>query len=190
MSTAKNLKNLSGQIRRTQTALRNLVSQLELTEGDQKVLLSAATILNLSGGKVSSAAKKAKRDEEATEQAITKAHAIASELLKSWPTETILDKVALCASSYLENNLRRDLQEETRNWEKNLDYWTGDALREIPRDAAYQSVRQGKPVDELMTAAKEKLAVIKKHPRILALAERWQANIAAEQIGKSSAIAS
>jgi hypothetical protein len=189
MSTAKNLNNMAGQIRRTETALRNLGSSLDLSDSDRKTLLSAAKILNLSGGKASSAAMKAKRAEEEKEKATAKALAIADELVKAWPTESVLDKVALCAMSYLENNMRRDLQEEKRNWKKNLDYWAGDALREISHDAAYQSVRRGKPVNELMSAAKDRLVAVKAHPRILALAERWQASIAAEQIEKSSAIA-
>lgn len=189
MSKAKNLKNLAGQIRRTETALRNLASSLDLSDSDRKTLLSAATILNLSGGKVSSAARKTKRAEEAEEKAIAKALAIAKELVTAWPTESVLDKVAICCLSYQEGNLRRDLEEEKRNWKKNLDYWTGDALRDLTESAAYQSARQGKPINDVMSAEKEKLAAVKTHHRIIALAERWQANIAAEQIEKGGAIA-
>ncbi len=181
MRTAKNLKNLAGQIRRTETALRNLVSQMDLSDGERKELLAAATVLDLKVGKIALAARKAKRDEEAEEKAIAKARVIASELLKSWPSETVLDKVAICAMNHLEANLRRDLQEGRRDWKWSLDYWISSALREIPSDAAWRSVREGKPVSELMSAFREKLDAIKSHPTILVLAERWQANIENEQ---------
>jgi len=181
MRTAKNLENLAGQIRRTETALRNLVSQMDLSDEERMELLAAATVLDLKAGEIALAARKAKHAEEAEEKAIAKAYVIASELLKSWPGETVLDKVAICAMNHLEVNLRRNLEEETRNWRNSLDYWIRDALREIPHDAAWRSVREGKPVDELMSTFRENLDAIKSHPAILALAERWQANIENEQ---------
>ncbi len=156
-------------------ALRNLVSQLELSEGDRKTLLAASTVLNLNGEKCASVAKNAKRSKEVEEKAIARAHVVASELLKTWAVVSILDKVALCAVKQFDLNLRHDQLYESRHWKKSLDYWIEEALREIPNDAALKAVRQGKSVEEVMSATQNMFTVAKAHPSVIALAEHWQA---------------
>ena len=49
--TAKELKNLAVQVRRSDTALRQIAGRLELSDADKKALLKAATVLSGSGRK-------------------------------------------------------------------------------------------------------------------------------------------
>ncbi len=175
--TANELKKLAAQVRRTDTALRHLASRLNLNDGDKAVLLKAAAVLSENGRKVSNQASKIKRDEDARDKAVAEAEQKAKAMIGDWPATTTLDKVAICIANQMESNLRHDLQSEPRDMQWSLDYWTELALREIPTSAAWRSVRDGKPVNELMVLAREKLEQIRTQPGTVALAERWQAQM-------------
>ena len=181
--TAKELKNLAAQVRRTDTALRQIAGRLELSEADKKALLKAAKVLSDSGRKVGAQAIRAKREELARDKAITKANQEAKASMAGWPMETTLDKVALCVGGQLESNLRHDLQSGQADLAWCIDYWVKQAKQDIPAEAAWRSVRDGKPVNELMTLAWEKLKQIRTQPGTIALSKRWQAGMEAQAAG-------
>jgi hypothetical protein len=85
--TAKELKNLAAQVRRTDTALRQLAGRLDLSDADKKALLKAATVLADSGRKAGAQAIRAKREEQARDAAIAKATQEAKALMADWPVE-------------------------------------------------------------------------------------------------------
>jgi urease gamma subunit len=164
-------------VRRTDTALRHLASRLNLNDGDKAVLLKAAAVLSENGRKVGNQASKVKRDEDARDKAVAKAEQEAKAMIANWPATTTLDKVAICIANQMESNLLHDLQSESRDMQRSLDYWTELALREMPTSAAWRSVRDGKPVNELMALAQEKLEQIRTQPGTMSMAERWQAQM-------------
>jgi hypothetical protein len=178
------LKKLAAQVRHTNTALRHLASRLNLNDGDKAVLLKAASVLLENGRKVGNQASKAKRDEDARDKAVANAEQEAKAMIANWPATTTLDKVAICIANQMESNLRHDLQTETRDMQWSLDYWTELALREIPNSAARRSVRDGKPVNELMALAREKLEQIRTQPYTVALAERLQAQMDVQALNR------
>jgi hypothetical protein len=172
--TANELKNLAAQVRRTETALRNLASVLALNKDDQKALLNAATVLASRGRKLGVEASQAKRVEEAKAKARTKATRDARALMVEWPTvATTLDKVAICLAMRMEGNLRTDLQNDHR-LESSLEYWAEQALRDLPEHAAYLAVHESRPVVEVMAAFREKYEQIRARPGTAAFALRWQ----------------
>jgi hypothetical protein len=181
--TAKELKNLAAQVRRTDTALRQLAGRLDLSDGDKKALLKAAMLLSNSGRKVGAQATRTKREEQARDVAIAKATQEAIALMADWPVETTLDKVALCIGDQLESNLRHDLQSKQTDLAWSLDYWVKQARQDIPAEAAWRSVRDSKPVRELMTLAREKFEQIRTRPGTIALTKRWQAGMEAQAVG-------
>jgi hypothetical protein len=160
---------------------------LDLSDGDKKALLKAATVLSDSGRKLGTQATRAKREEQARDAAIAKATQEAKASMYDWPLETTLDKVALCIGDQLESNLRHDLQSGQTDLAWSLDYWVKQARQDIPTEAAWLSVRDGKPVNELMTLAREKLEQIRTRPGTIALAERWQAGMDAQVAGAGEA---
>jgi len=178
--TAKELKNLAAQVRRTDTALRQLAGRLDLSDTDKKALVKAAMVLSNSGRKLGAQATRAKREEQARDTAIAKATLEAKASMAGWPVETTLDKVALCIGGQLESNLRHDLQNGQTDLAWSLDYWAKQARQDIPAEAAWLSVRDGKPVNELMALAREQLEQIRTRPGTIALAERWQAGMEAQ----------
>ena len=178
--TAKELKNLATQVRRTDTALRQLAGRLNLSDTDKKALLKAAMVLSDSGRKLGAQAIRTKREEQTRDAVIAKATQEAKASMSDWPVETTLDKVALCIGGQLESNLRHDLQRGQTDLAWSLDYWVKQARQDIPAEAAWRSVRDGKPVRELMTLAREKLEQIRTRPGTIALAERWQAGMDAQ----------
>jgi len=185
--TSKELKNLAAQVRRTDTALRQLAGRLDLSEADKKALLKAATVLSGSGRKLGTQATRTKRDEDARDKAIAKATQEAKALMADWTVETTLDKVALCVGGQLESNLRLDLQRGQTDLAWSIDYWVKQARQDIPTEAAWRSVRDGKPVRDLMTLAREKLEQIRTRPGTVALAERWWAGMEAQSAGAEEA---
>lgn len=178
--TAKDLKNLAAQVRRTDTALRQLAWRLDLGEHERHALLAAAAVLDSSGRRVRAEATQAKRAEDARERAIVKGTQEAMTLLADWPAATTLDKVALCIVAGLEPHLREDIGRQQTDLAWCLDYWLEQARRDIPAEAAWQSWRQGKPVLAIMAQAREKLERIRTHPGTMALAERWRAELDAQ----------
>jgi len=181
--TARELKNLASQVRHTDTALRQLASRLDLSDTDKKALLKAATVLSDSGRKLGTQATRAKHEEQARDTAIAKATQEAKVLMSDWPLATTLDKVALCIGGQLESNLRHDLQSGQTDLAWSLDYWVKQAKQDIPAEAAWRSVRDGKPVNELMTLAWGKLVQIRTRPGTIALSKRWQAGMEAQAAG-------
>ncbi|MEW5889464.1 MAG: hypothetical protein AB1768_10535 [Pseudomonadota bacterium] len=178
--TAKDLKNLAAQVRRTDTALRQLAWRLDLGEHERHALLAAAAVLDSSGRRVRAEATQAKRAEDAREKAIVKGTLEAMTLLADWPAATTLDKVALCIVAGLEAHLREDIGREQTDLAWCLDYWLKQARRDIPAETAWQSWRQGKPVLTIMAQAREKLEWIRTQPGTMALAERWQTELDAQ----------
>lgn len=175
--TASELKKRVTQVRRTETALRHLTSQLDLNEADKASLLKAASVLSASGRHVATQAAQTRRAEEAREKAIAKATQEAKQLMAGWPVVSILDKVALCVANLMETHLRQNLVSDPDNLEWSLSYWVEQSLAEIPMNAAWKAVRDGKPVSELMALASERLAKIRIQPGTIALAQRWQAQM-------------
>jgi hypothetical protein len=185
--TAKDLKNLAAQVRRTDTALRQLARRLDLSERERHALLAAAAVLDTSGRRVRAEAIQAKRAEEAREKAIAKGTQEAMSLLGDWPAATTLDRVALCIVAGLEAHLREDIARTQADLAWSLDYWLRQARRDIPAEAAWQSWRQGKPVLAIMTQVREKLEQIRNQSRTTALAERWQAGLEEQALSATSA---
>lgn len=185
--TAKDLKNLAAQVRRTDTALRQLARRLDLGEREGHALLAAAAVLDTSGRRVRAEAIQAKRAEEAREKAIAKGTQEAMSLLADWPAATTPDRVALCIVAGLEAHLREDIARTQGDLTWSLDYWLRQARRDIPAEAAWQSWRQGKPVLTIMTQVREKLEQIRNQPRTTALAERWQAGLEEQASSATSA---
>ena len=172
--TASELKKRATQVRRTETSLRNLAAQLDLNEADKASLLKTASVLSASGRRVASQASQTRRTEEAREKAVAKATQEAKQLMAGWPVASIPDKVALCVANLMETHLRQNLASDFDNLEWSLNYWVEQALAEIPMNAAWRAVRDGKPVSELMALASERLDRIRIQPGTIALAQRWQ----------------
>lgn len=185
--TAKSLKNLAAQVRRTDTALRQLAGRLDLGERERHALLAAAAVLDTSGRRVRAEAIQAKRAEEARERAIDKGTQEAMTLLADWPAATTLDRLALCIAAGLEAHLREDIGRKQADLAWSLDYWLRQARRDIPAEAAWQAWRQGKPVLAIMAQAREKLEQIRNQPRTTALAERLQDGLEAQALSATSA---
>jgi urease gamma subunit len=172
--TASELKKLVTQVRRTDTALRHLAAQLDLNEADKASLLKAASVLSASGRQVATQVTQIRRTEEVREKAIAKATQEAKLLMAGWPVVSIPDKVALCVANLMETHLRQNLKSDPDTLEWSLNYWVEQALAEIPMNAAWRAVRDGKPVSELMALASERLDMIRIQPGTIALAQRWQ----------------
>jgi len=138
---ATHLKNQAAQARRTGTALNLLARQLvDLSDADNKILQRAATILSAQGNKVSRVAVIAKRKEEAKEKAILEATVEVTKFIETWPTETLLDKVALiCANRFGSDQLRDYLSTKKPD---ELDWYINEmsrtAKRDMISDAAYK----------------------------------------------------
>lgn len=153
------LKNQASQAKRTSTALGVLSRQLTLTDADRKALQRAAAILASQGSKIKGEAATAKLKEAARERAIAAATIEVKKLIAVWPTETLLDKIAIiCANRFGLNNLRDYLSEKKPD---ELDWYVRSmfdmALKDIVSDAAYRSVVDGKPVVVIMENAREQL---------------------------------
>jgi urease gamma subunit len=172
--TASELKKLVTQVRRTDTALRHLAAQLDLNEADKASLLKAASVLSASGRQVATQVTQTRRTEEVREKAIARATQEAKQLMAGWQVVSISDKVALCVANLMETHLRQNLASDFDNLEWSLNYWVEQALAEIPMNAAWRAVRDGKPVSELMALASERLDRIRIQPGTIALAQRWQ----------------
>ena len=177
--TASELKKRATQVRRTETALRRLAVQLDLNAADKASLLKAVSVLSASGRHVANQAAQTRRTEEAREKAVAKATQEAKLLIAGWPVASIKDKVALCVANLMETHLLQNLESDTDNLEWSLNYWVEQALAEIPMNAAWRAVRDGKPVSELMALASERLDKIRVQPGTIALAQRWQAQMEA-----------
>lgn len=182
--TASELKKRATQVRRTETALRNLASQLDLNEADKASLLKAASVLSSSGRHVATQAAQTRRTEEATEKAVAKATQEAKQLMAGWPVASIPDKVALCVANLMETHLRQNLASDPDNLEWSLNYWVEQALAEIPMNAAWRAVRDGKPVSELMALTSERLNKIRIQPGTIALVQRWQRQMEAAVVSQ------
>jgi len=178
--TASELKKLVTQVRRTDTALRHLAAQLDLNEADKASLLKAASVLSTSGRLVATQVTQTRRTEEAREKAVAKATQEAKLLMADWPVASIPDKVALCVANLMETHLRQNLASDSDNLEWSLNYWVEQALAEIPMNAAWRAVRDGKPVSELMSLASERLDKTRIQPGTIDLTQRWQRQMEAD----------
>ena len=89
-----------------------------------------------------------------------------------------------CIANLMETHLRQNLESDTDNLEWSLSYWVEQALAEIPMNAAWRAVRDGKPVSELMALASERLDKIRVQPGTIALAQRWQAQMEAAVVSQ------
>lgn len=187
MSTAKNLKSHTTQIKRTVTGIRSIITYTEaerryaditlLSEADRKVLEKAAIILNQVSSKTASMSTKAASQERARELALKKATDEAIKLFNQWPVAvTTLDKVALIYGNHGERCLLENLEraEPVKDWAWALNYWYEEALREIPRTAAWSAVRDNKSVADLMITAAARLAEIKSKRTVELVAAHWQ----------------
>jgi hypothetical protein len=198
MKTAKNLKSHTTQIKRTVTGIRSIVSYTEaqrryaditlLSEADRKTLEKAAIILNQVGSKTASMSTKAASQERARELALKKATDEAIKLFNQWPVAvTILDKVALIYGNRGETHLLEDLErdESRKDWAWDLNYWYEEAMREIPRTAAWSAVSGTNPksVADLMLTAAVRLAEIKSKRTVELVAARWQVKLDQEASG-------
>jgi len=190
MNTAQNLKSQATQIKRTVTGIRNILAYAEeqkryhdaniLSEADVKALEKAMGVLHQIRSKTSSMSTKAAAQERARELALKKATDEAIELFNQWPKAvTILDKVALIYGNGAERQLISDMEREEsqKNWAWDLNYWYEEALREIPRTAAWRAVADNKPVADLMLAAAARLAEIKSKRTVELMAARWQVKL-------------
>jgi hypothetical protein len=196
MSTAKDLKSHTTQIKRTVTGIRSIVAYTEtqrlyaditlLSEADRKALEKAAIILSQIGSKTASMSTKAASQERAKELALKKATDEAIKLFNQWPVAvTILDKVALIYGGRGETNLLKDLErgEPGKDWAWDLNYWYEEALREIPRTVAWSAVGNNKSVADLMLTAAARLAEIKSKRTVELVAARWQVKLDQEASG-------
>lgn len=181
MTTAKELKNLSIQVKRADTALRQLASRLDLSDKERQALLAAASILHTHGRQLAVEAARERRAEEAKERAIAKSTQEAAALIADWPVVTMLDKIAFCIAAGFESNLRLDIQDQRADLAWSLDYWVKQARRDIPAELAWQAWRQQKPVAELVAQGRERLERIRARPGTVALAQRWQVRLQADK---------
>lgn len=190
MNTAQNLKSQATQIKRTVTGIRNILAYAEeqkryhdaniLSEADVKALEKAMGVLHQIRSKTSSMSTKAAAQERARELALKKATDEAIKLFNQWPKAvTTLDKVALIYGNGAELQLIKDLErdESRKDWAWDLNYWYEEALREIPRTAAWRAVADNKPVADLMLAAAARLAEIKSKRTVELMAARWQVKL-------------
>lgn len=173
---AKDLKNQAAHAKRTSTSLEQLSKQLALNDADKKVLQRAAAILAAVGSKVKSEAATAKRKEAAQEKAIAAATVEVKKLIAAWPSETVLDKVALiCANRFGLDNLRRYIAEKSAD---ELNWYVGSmfeyALKDIVSDVAYRSVVDGKPVVAIMEYARQQLEKYRTSRSTQDLVTEWQ----------------
>jgi hypothetical protein len=127
-------------------------------------------VLSASGRQVATQAAQTRRTEEVREKAIARATQEAKLLVAGWPVASIPDKVTLCVANLMETHLRQNLASDPGNLEWSLNYWVEQALAEIPMNAAWRAVRDGKPVSELMALASDRLNRIRVQPGTIALA--------------------
>lgn len=196
MSTAKHLKSQAAQIKRVVTGIQGILAYTErqrlycnnnlLSDADKKALEKAVVILSKLSSKTSGMFAKADKLERAREVALKKATDEAIKLFKQWPVAaTILDKVALIYGNNAERQLIADLErnETRKTWACDLNYWYEEALREIPRTAAWRAVQDNKSVADLMLAGAARLAEIKSKRAVELMAARWQVKLDQEASG-------
>ncbi len=181
MTTAMELKKLAVQVKRTDSTLRQIASQLTLGDQERRVLLAAASILHTHGRQLDVEVARERRAEEAKERAIAKSTQEAAASIADWPVVTMLDKIAFCIAAGFESNLRLDIQDQRADLAWSLDYWVKQARHDIPAELAWQSWRQQKPVSELVAQARERLERIRTRPGTVALAQRWQVRLQADK---------
>ena len=181
---ANDLKKLATQVRRTDTVLRQLAHQLDLNIQDRSAILKTADLLSSKAKQVSRNAKSAKSEEEVREKAFALAVEEAKRLGKTWPTNTTLDKVALCLGNLMESNLRQDLESEPRDPLRSLNYWVEIALSELPRSAAWKAVQTKQPVSSVMEEATHRLLQLRVQTKAIEFARRWDMAIQESMLPK------
>jgi len=174
---ANDLRKLATQVRRTDTVLRQLARNLELSNQDKAMLLKAADVLTGTAKQVVRKAKSARAEEQAREKALATAIEEARKIGKIWPVETTLDKVALCLGNLMESNLRQDLEHGPRDPQKSLDYWVELAMSELPSSAAWKAIQTKQSVALVMEQATERLQQVRSQPKTIELARRWDVAI-------------
>ena len=170
---ANDLRKLATQVRRTDTVLRQLARNLELSNQDKAMILKAADVLTGTAKQVVRKAKSAKAEEQAREKALATAIEEAKMIGRVWPVETTLDKVALCLGNLMESNLRQDLERGLRDPQKGLDYWVELAMSELPSSVAWKAIQIKQSVASVMEQATERLQKIRTQPKAIELARRW-----------------
>lgn len=177
MDSSSRLKNLSANAKRASTTIAQFCKQIELSEKDKQILQKAAAILATAGGKAKSASILAAQKETIREAAINAATSEAKKLMSSWPTETILDKLAICIAHRGEKTFCDYLDEEGIDLNWNLRYWFDDAMREIPSSAGWSSVSDKKSIVEIMEHARKQLEIYRQRGSVKLISEQWQARL-------------
>lgn len=197
MAHSKRIKDQSSAAKRIATSINKIVEDFEspgiihksagISHADRDVLVKAATILRRIGSEKAKVAKTEKANELQREKQIAQAKVSAEKIIASWPTpKTNLDKVSLIASTTVDYSLERYLIEGLPIWNREVvaDDWLktfnellGDALKDISETAAFSAVARGKPIEEVMIAAAEKVEIIKNKPKAKNLAEKWAAKM-------------
>jgi len=150
---ARHIQNTASQAVRTATALRNLAEHSGIERDDSALLRKSAQILE-SFGKIKRAeAKKAKRAEVEREAFVIKATSVAAAMIDNWPRNTLVEQIALIRthSEWGFASLTRDGGLDA---EHGIRYHLKDALRDIPKSLAYRAHSTGRPIEELMDAAR------------------------------------
>lgn len=197
MAHSKRFKDQSSSARRVATSINKLVEVFDapsiihksagISQADRDVLLKAATILRRIGSEKAKQAKIEKANELQRAKLIEQATVAAGRIIASWGApETILDKVSLILGTSFGYSLERYLIEGISVWNRDVvaKDWSdtfndifNDALKDIPTSAGYHAVTIGKPIEEVMITASEKITAIKTGLKAKNLAERWAAKM-------------
>lgn len=193
MAHSKRIKDQSSSAKRVATSINKIIEDFDspgilhksagISQADRAVLIKAATILRRIGSEKARVAKTEKANELQRDKLTEQATVAAGKIIASWGApETILDKVSLILGTSFGYSLERYLIEGISVWNRDVvaKDWSdtfndifNDALKDIPTSAGYHAVTIGKPIEEVMITASEKIAVIKTGLKAKNLAERW-----------------
>lgn len=197
MAHSKRIKDQSSSAKRVATSINKIIEDFDapgilhksagISQADRAVLIKAATILRRIGSEKAGVAKTEKANELQRDKLIDLAKITAVKMLAEWPApKTNLDKVSLICGTTVDYSLERYLIEGLPVWNRNVEAadWLkmfndllNDALKEITETAAFHAVATGKPIEEVMITAAEKIEIIKSKPKAKNLAEKWAAKM-------------
>lgn len=197
MAHSKRIKDQASLAKRTATSINKLIEDFDypgilhksagISQTDRDALIKAATILRRIGFEKTKAANTEKAAELQREKLIAQAKITAEKIMAGWPApETNLDKASLICSTTVDYSLERYLLEGlsvwnhevgAKDWLNTFNGLFNDALKEIAEIAAFHAVATGKPIEEVMTTASEKVSAIRNKPKTKSLAEKWAAKM-------------
>ena len=184
---------------RTASALRNLAADLEMSKGNQRILLDAASILAASGRDRKAAAARLKAEEAEIKRKRDAGEAEARKILDGWPAASIADRIALCLSwedrwNFEGEKLLRLALGGYTDWSglhhptgwRNLESVVHEFRRAVSREAGYRASRKGISVDVFMAGVRDEFQRARQGETCQQLTEAWNAALVAERLANAN----